>query len=71
MGDTTTLQVPKEFAEDLRDNYEGRNDIERLHEWAEEYESDLYDSMDEERGMDEERVREIVREEIEHEKRGY
>jgi len=32
----TTLSVPKEFAEHLREDVEGGNDYERIHNWAEE-----------------------------------
>ena len=31
----TTLSVPKELAEHLRQDIDGRNDYERLHNWAE------------------------------------
>jgi len=30
----TTLAVPKEFAENLRQEYKGGNDLERLQDWA-------------------------------------
>jgi len=30
----TTLAVPKEFAENLRQEYDGGNDLERLQDWA-------------------------------------
>jgi len=30
----TTLAVPKEFAENLRQEYDGGNDLERLEDWA-------------------------------------
>jgi len=33
MEDKTTLMVPKEFAELLRSEFAGRNDIERLRNW--------------------------------------
>lgn len=36
MSETTTLAVSKQFAENLREDYDGRNDMERLHQWAEE-----------------------------------
>lgn len=32
--ENTTLAVPKEFAETLREEYDGRNDRERLENWA-------------------------------------
>jgi len=36
MGEeNTTLSVPKDFANRLRDNYRGSNDWQRLHNWAE------------------------------------
>lgn len=31
----TTLSVPKEFADMLRKDFDGRNDIERLRQWSE------------------------------------
>mgnify|MGYP006275067191 CR=1 FL=1 len=63
MSKNTTLSVPEEFAEDLRENYEGSNDLERLENWAEQFESDSV--------LTEDRVREICRNVIEEEKRSY
>jgi hypothetical protein len=40
----TTLSVPKEFADHLRDDIDGANDYQRLHNWAEENYSDSYNN---------------------------
>lgn len=44
MTEMSTLAVPKDFVEDLRDNYEGDNDKERLENWAEDFDSDDSDT---------------------------
>jgi len=33
--ENTTLSVPKDFAENLRQDFDGSNDWQRLHNWAE------------------------------------
>jgi len=38
----TTLAVPKEFAENLRQEYDGGNDLERLQDWADDCSEEGY-----------------------------
>jgi len=38
----TTLAVPKEFAENLRQEYKGGNDLERLEDWADDNSDEGY-----------------------------
>jgi len=65
MGNST-LSVPKKFALRLRKDFEGSNDMERLKDWADQFSQDK-----EVNDLDEERVREICKDVIEQEKRGY
>lgn len=53
----TTLSVPKSFAEKIRD-FDGENNMERLRNWAE-----SFSSVSKE-GLDEDDVREIIRDEV-------
>ena len=53
--DNTTLSVPKDFADRLRQNFDGSNDWQRLHNWAEDtykhtdsiHNKDLLEKLDE------------------------
>ena len=38
----TTLSVPKDFAQELREDYDGHNDLERLENWKSEESNDSY-----------------------------
>lgn len=44
----TTLSVPKEFAEHLREDVKGGNDYERIHNWAEQEYGDSSDVSNDE-----------------------
>lgn len=49
MAENTTLSIPKDFAEHLRSEFEGSNDWQRLHNWAQEtYKDNDIDSIVEE-----------------------
>lgn len=70
MKDNTTLSVPKAFATDLRDKYEGDNDMERLRNWAEDFETedddgtealDIYEHREEIEEIVDDRVEELRR----------
>jgi len=37
----TTLSVPKQFRQKLIENYDGRNDLQRIQKWAEDYEQQV------------------------------
>jgi len=41
----TTLAVPKEFAENLRQEYDGGNDLERLEDWADNSSEEPYKNV--------------------------
>ena len=49
----TTLSVSKEFAQTLRNDYDGRNDKERLESWAKQFENDSYNKDITENWIDE------------------
>jgi len=38
----TTLSVPNDFADTLRSEFNGRNDMERLENWADRHSNDSY-----------------------------